>query len=123
MENEVTQIPNTNPDVSPKSRLVALLLAIFLGGFGAHQFYLGKIGRGVAHVVLYVAGLSMYIAGLVTLTLKAAEDDFSIGAVVTLVLGLVFLLIPGIWSFVSWIIIAVGKAKDSNGLILRNWMD
>ena len=34
-------------DASPKSRLVALLLCIFLGFFGVHRFYLGKIGTGV----------------------------------------------------------------------------
>ena len=41
--------------VSPKSRLLALLLAIFLGYFGAHRFYAGRIGMGVAY--LFTAGL------------------------------------------------------------------
>lgn len=36
-----------DPDASPKSRLVALLLCIFLGVLGVHRFYLGKIGTGV----------------------------------------------------------------------------
>ena len=35
-------------DVSPKSRLVVTLLAWFLGCFGAHRFYLGKIGTAIA---------------------------------------------------------------------------
>jgi len=33
--------------VSDRKRLVALLLCIFLGVFGAHRFYVGKIGTGV----------------------------------------------------------------------------
>ena len=33
--------------VSTYSRTVALLLCIFLGGVGAHRFYVGKIGTGV----------------------------------------------------------------------------
>ena len=35
-------------DISPKSRLAVTLLAWFLGEFGAHRFYLGKIGTAIA---------------------------------------------------------------------------
>ncbi|KAD3720558.1 NINE protein [Arthrobacter yangruifuii] len=35
-----------------KSRVVAGLLGIFLGGFGVHRFYLGHTGIGIAQVVL-----------------------------------------------------------------------
>lgn len=34
-------------EASRKSRLVALLLCVFLGGLGVHRFYVGKIGTGV----------------------------------------------------------------------------
>ena len=37
---------------SPKSRLVALLLAIFLGVYGAHRFYAGKIKSAVVMLFL-----------------------------------------------------------------------
>ncbi|MFT4971339.1 MAG: TM2 domain-containing membrane protein YozV, partial [Saprospiraceae bacterium] len=35
-----------------KKKDVAGLLAIVLGGFGIHQFYLGKKGWGIFHLVL-----------------------------------------------------------------------
>ena len=35
---------------SPKSRLAALLLAIFLGEFGLHRFYVGKVGTGILYL-------------------------------------------------------------------------
>ena len=35
------------PDASPESRLIALLLCVFLGYFGVHRFYVGKIGTGI----------------------------------------------------------------------------
>lgn len=38
---------NRQANVSPKSRLAALLLCIFLGTLGVHRFYVGKIGTGV----------------------------------------------------------------------------
>ena len=47
------QIP-TNPSaqVARKSKTVAGWLAFFLGSFGAHKFYLGYNGAGIAHLAL-----------------------------------------------------------------------
>ena len=39
------------PNASPKSRLAALLLCIFVGGLGIHRFYVGKIGTGVLRLL------------------------------------------------------------------------
>ena len=37
--------------VPPKAWLTALLLCCFAGGFGAHRFYVGRIGTGIAQLV------------------------------------------------------------------------
>jgi hypothetical protein len=37
----------TGTDSSDKSRGVALALAVFLGVFGAHRFYAGKVNSGI----------------------------------------------------------------------------
>jgi ribosomal protein L40E len=38
-------------NASDKSRLVAILLCWFLGVFGVHRFYVGKIGTGILWVL------------------------------------------------------------------------
>jgi TM2 domain-containing membrane protein YozV len=51
-----------------KSVLSAYLLWFFLGGFGAHRFYMGKIGSAVGLMVLNLFGwltLSVYIGFLI----------------------------------------------------------
>ena len=46
-------------EISPKSRLATTLFAWFLGGFGAHRFYLGKIGTAIA-MLLTAGGLGIW---------------------------------------------------------------
>jgi TM2 domain-containing membrane protein YozV len=46
-------------EVSPKSRLAVTLFAFFLGGFGAHRFYLGKTGTAIA-MILTLGGLGIW---------------------------------------------------------------
>ena len=42
------------PELKPKSRLAFILLGIFLGSFGIHNFYAGYTKRGVAQLCLTV---------------------------------------------------------------------
>jgi len=41
-----------------KNMLVAYLLWWFLGGFGAHRFYLGRVKSGIIQLLLFVLGLA-----------------------------------------------------------------
>lgn len=45
--------------VSPKSRMAVALFAFFLGGFGAHRFYLEKFGTGIL-MLLTLGGLGIW---------------------------------------------------------------
>lgn len=48
-----------NTNISPKSRLAALLLCFFLGCLGIHRFYVGKIGTGIL-MIITLGGLSIW---------------------------------------------------------------
>lgn len=47
-----------------KSMVVAYLLALFLGCFGAHRFYVGKTGTAIAQLVLTLLGYLTMIIGI-----------------------------------------------------------
>ena len=47
-----------DPNASPKSRLIALLLCVFVGGLGIHRFYVGKIGTGVLWLLTCIEGIA-----------------------------------------------------------------
>lgn len=47
-------------DVSPKSRLVALILVVLLGVLGIHRFYVGKIGTGIL-MLITGGGLGIWV--------------------------------------------------------------
>lgn len=61
-----------NSGATPKSKLVAGLLGIFLGGWGVHNFYLGYTKKGILQIVLTlvtcgVAALWGFIEGILIL--------------------------------------------------------
>ena len=49
-----------SPNVSPKSRLVCLLLCLFIGWFGAHRFYAGKIGTAIL-MICTLGGFGLWV--------------------------------------------------------------
>ena len=69
----------------PKQLLVGVLLALFLGVFGVHNFYLGHNGRGVAQLLITVLTLGF-------------------GSIIT-----------GIWALIELIMMATGSLHDAQG--------
>lgn len=45
--------------MAPKSRLAYILLAIFLGTLGIHNFYAGYTGKAIAQLLISVLSLGM----------------------------------------------------------------
>ncbi len=65
-----------------RSKTLAALLAIFLGGIGIHKFYLGKVGWGIIYLIFSWTGIPMvlgWIEGIIYLSMseKAFETKYS----------------------------------------------
>lgn len=64
------KIPNDRYFGKTKNKWVALLLCIFLGYFGGHKFYEGKIGMGILYIFTFgLFGIGWFI-DFVTLLFK-----------------------------------------------------
>lgn len=62
--------------VSKKSRMTVAILAIFLGGLGAHQFYLGKTGLGILYLIFcwtWIPAIIGLIEGIMYLCMSDYE--------------------------------------------------
>ena len=54
-----------------KSKIVAALLAFFLGGFGVHKFYLGQVGLGILYLLFcwtFIPAVIALVEGIVYLS-------------------------------------------------------
>ena len=61
-----------------KNKMSAGLLAIFVGYFGVHTFYLGQSGIGVVYLLFFwtgIPGIIALIEGIILLTMS--DDDFN----------------------------------------------
>jgi TM2 domain-containing membrane protein YozV len=60
-----------------KSKVVAGILALFLGGIGIHKFYLGKPVQGIIYILLcwtFVPSIIAFIEGIIYLLMN--EENF-----------------------------------------------
>ena len=69
--------PNGMARLHDRNKFVAAILAMFVGAFGVHKFYLGHIAAGVMYLMFFWTGIPSIIAfieGLVYLT--KSEETF-----------------------------------------------
>ena len=82
-------------DSSEKSRTTTLLLCLFLGGFGAHRFYTGKIGTAILMLI------------------------FTFAPIITTIVNnrptMIHFIIVVIWVIIDIILIISGSFKDKQG--------
>lgn len=91
---------------SPKSATVAGLLGIFLGSFGAHNWYLGEKKNGIIHVCLFGAGLLLEIIGSIIVATNPLAA-WRMGGLLTAlaIIGGLIISANSIWGLIEGIII------------------
>ena len=104
--------------VSTKSKTTTGLLAIFLGACGVDQFYLGKVGAGIASICIMVGCIVV-----------AAIIGFVLGILSLFLIFPIFFAIPvgilcgactWIWPIIRAVKAFKGKAVDAQGAIVIN---
>jgi len=61
------------------NKIAAALFAFFLGGIGAHKFYLGSAGLGIVYLLFCWTGIPSligFIEGIVYLTMS--DEEFKV---------------------------------------------
>jgi TM2 domain-containing membrane protein YozV len=82
-------------EANKRSMLISYVLWFFLGGFGAHRFYNGRNGGGVAQLLLTIFGLLLLLV---------------------MGLGLILLIPVWIWVLVDAFLIPGWVRNYNNGL-------
>ena len=76
---------------TPKSKIAAGLLGIFLGSLGVHNFYLGYTGKAVAQLLISILSCGILSA------------------------------VSGLWGLIEGILILTGEiSTDADGITLRD---
>lgn len=109
-KNKLEKIAKKAQRAGDKSKVVAILLALFLGGLGIHDFYLGNKRNGFIKLGLYIVGLALYIIGIVSI---ATTEAATIPALA--IIGLILLLGVGIWALIDLIRIITGSYQPVDG--------
>lgn len=77
----VRQLPATlptshaTPHFDGKNRIVAAMLALFLGGLGAHRFYLGQTGMGIFYLLFCWTFIPSIIAFFEAIAFLVTSDE------------------------------------------------
>lgn len=93
-----------------KSKIVAALLAFFLGNLGIHSFYMGNKKKGFIQLGLTIVGIGLYIAGIASFISGSGA-----ALPVTALIGLLLIFGVSIWAFIDFIRILTGGLAPEEG--------
>lgn len=100
----------------PKSKLVTFLLCWFLGVFGVHRFYVGKIGTGILWLLtggLFGVGILVDMIMILTNSFRDKDGNLLNIDISTLLIVLLF----AVWIVIQCVILFTGAAFGVIGSI------
>lgn len=105
--------PGASPATHRRTKGIALLLALLLGGIGGHLFYLGYYGRGAAYLAATVAGFLLLVVALIgsIATLYGGGAGF-MGLAIA---GVILSSVVSVLTLIDMVRIITGDLKPKNG--------
>ena len=109
-----------------KSKIVAAVLAFFLGAIGIHKFYLGKTQAGIIHIVLGIGGYILLFIGMFAGLAGAMAGSGGIGGLglLLLIIGLLAVVINGIICLVETVLYLTKSDQEFNRIYVgtnKSW--
>ena len=99
-----------------KSRTAYILLALFFGGMGIHDFYAGFVGKGFLKMLISAIGsLFFFLGGLGAVAAASLSDEATSAPQDVAAIPMVGLLMLGLQALYIWIQIFTQK-RDSKGI-------
>ncbi len=108
-KNKLEKMAEKAKRAGDKSKVVAALLAFFLGGFGVHDFYLGNKRNGFIKLLGTLVGIALMVIGF------AGAATSTVAVPVLAVIGYILVLGISIWAFVDFIRILTGSYQPVDG--------
>lgn len=93
-----------------KSKIVAALLAFFLGTLGIHSFYMGQTAKGFMQLGATILGIVLFVVGIAGYT-SGTGASFPVLALI----GYLLILGVSIWALVDFIRILTGGLEPEEG--------
>ena len=117
---------SNNYEVSPKSGIACSILCLFLGGFGVHRFYAGRI---ISAAILLLITVINIILCIIMMALSSWDvgifnipffniDIINQDSILGLFINFIQLFII-IWTRIDIVLIILGKFKDSKGRYIK----
>ncbi len=114
LKNKFEKVAQKAKRAGDKSKIVAALLAFFLGGFGVHDFYLGNKRNGIIKLLGTILGIVLMVVGIAAAATTTTATGFAALPVLAII-GYIIILGVSIWAFVDFIRILTGSYQPVDG--------